>query len=219
MRTVLALDSTTDILSLALKSGDSLFELTVDDGRKHSEQLVSLIDSLYQRAGIPPRETELVVCSQGPGSFTGLRIGMSTAKALSLAAECPWVAVSGLDTWGADLEHFDGAVIPLIDARRKRFYTALYFRGERKTDYLDASIDEILALLEPYERVLFTGPDCSCFYGIMHRGIHFDRTCREGKGVSLLRLGMEKYRQQGGSDPDESGPLYIRKSDAEEARC
>jgi tRNA threonylcarbamoyladenosine biosynthesis protein TsaB len=215
---ILSIDCTTDILSLALKADDRCFELTIDDGKKHSENLVLLIDSLFVQAGREPRETELVVCSQGPGSFTGLRIGMSTAKAVSMAAACPFVAIPALDVYGSDLAFFDGAVLPVIDARKKRFYTALYHRGERKTDFLDAGPAEILDLLEPYDKVIFTGPDCASFFGIMQKGVYFDKNGRSGKASSLMRLGLQKFQEQGTGDPQESGPLYIRKSDAEEAR-
>ncbi|RKX78384.1 MAG: tRNA (adenosine(37)-N6)-threonylcarbamoyltransferase complex dimerization subunit type 1 TsaB [Spirochaetes bacterium] len=211
----LAIDTSTNILSIALKWGENYLETTCMIGLKHCETLMPLIKNLLDRASISPKKLDLVICSAGPGSFTGLRIGMATSKGLALGIGCPLVSVSSLDMHVFSLNFFDGLVVPVIDARKKRLYTALYIKGRRITDYLDIEENELFKMVEKYEHILFTGPDACLFKSSVDGRKYFlDPGYNTGKGFYLIKLGIEKYNRVG-PDRAEQGPLYVRKSDAE----
>ena len=135
-------------MSLALKKDTSWFEYTIDDGLKHSETLMNAIVSLLEQAGLDKTELELLVCSEGPGSFTGLRIGMSTIKGLSFGLEIPHTAVVTTDYLASGYDYFPGAVVPVLDARKKRFFSAVYHNGRQISPARDLTQDEIFELVE-----------------------------------------------------------------------
>lgn len=215
---VLAIDTSSDILAVALKTDSGWAEASLDLGLKHAERLMDLVDFCLSRAGLRPADLDLVACAGGPGSFTGLRIGMSTAKGLSLALKKPWVSVPTLDCLAWGLEHCPGAVLPVMDGKKGRFYTAFYSRGKRVSDYLDISLARIASLVDTYPETLITGPDAGLFEELAaeRSGIQIDRRARMPAARALAVLAMEKFAKEGPSAPDE-GPLYLRPSEAEEA--
>jgi len=160
---VIAIDSATDILSVALKAEEGWSEASLDMGLRHAERLLGLVDSCLAQAGIRRSDLELVACAQGPGSFTGLRIGMAASKGIADALGIPWISVPTLDAlaWGYDF--FDGAVAPVIDGKKGRVYSALYLSGRRATDWLDLPLADLARLLDTYPRALVTGPDAELF--------------------------------------------------------
>ena len=129
---ILAFDTATQKLAAALKINSEIFTITADQGFKHSEKLLPAIEKLFEISGSKIDDIDLIGCTRGPGSFTGLRIGMSTATGLSLGKNIPLVSVPTLDYYSYSLDSFDGAVLPVIDARKNRFYTAVYHKGEKK---------------------------------------------------------------------------------------
>lgn len=177
------------------------------------------INEFLDKAGIPARELDLIVCAIGPGSFTGLRIGLATAKGLAFGGDCALAGIPSLDSYGYALKYHTGPVVPVFDAKKHRYYTAIYLQGNRQTEPLDLGAEEILSRLEGYESVLFTGqaaPELEKF--CLNRGTSFTfDTDPQGYCAypgSLLKLGLEKFKQKGG-DPLSLSPLYLRKSEAE----
>lgn len=214
MKNILALDTATAQLSLCLKKGNSYFELNIQDGLKHSETLMVLILKLMEQAEIQKEDLDLLICSEGPGSFTGLRIGMSTVKGLSFGLEIPYTAVPSCDYQAYGYDFFDGAVVPVMDARKKRVYTAIYHHGTRQTPLLDISEDELFDKLKAYPRVLFTGPDCQMMQNKESDSVFIDTNAALGRGRALLACGMKRFSEEG-SLPENAGPVYLRKSEAE----
>jgi tRNA threonylcarbamoyladenosine biosynthesis protein TsaB len=210
----LAVDCSTDLLSFAIRIGDRDYECGMDAGFSHSEKLVSLIDEGFKALGSSPRDLSLLVAGTGPGSFTGVRIGMSTVKGIGFALGIPTVFVPSLDAFAYGLEHFGGTVVPVVDAKKARVYAAVYEGGTRVSEYLDLSVSELAARLDPLERVLFTGPDADLAGGLDRPGWIVDALARRPAGIALLELGIKEYADGGRSLP-EAGPLYLRKSEAE----
>ncbi|MEW5814148.1 MAG: tRNA (adenosine(37)-N6)-threonylcarbamoyltransferase complex dimerization subunit type 1 TsaB [Spirochaetota bacterium] len=212
----LAIDTSTEILSVALSAGDRVYEATRNIGLKHSEILMPLIDSLIREAGIEPKALNLVICAKGPGSFTGLRIGMATAKGIAAGAESHIVSVPTLDVIAYGLTFYDGIVVPVIDAKKKCYYTAFYMGGERITKYLDVDCHAIMNMLQPYEKVLLTGPHAPGLYKELPEACKYvlDPCHKTGRSVHLLELGIRQY-ETSGPDVSGDGPLYVRRSEAE----
>ena len=213
---ILAFDTSTEIFSVCLTVSRNYFEFSCSQGYKHSETLVTEIDLLLKKAEITSSELDLIVCPQGPGSFTGLRIGMSTAKGISLGSDTPMVTVPTLDMMAFGFDYFDGVVVPLIDARKKRFYTALFVKGEKVSDYLDLTAGDISTRLKDYSRILLTGPDAQIFADMHNKetDISVDTMKRRGFACNLIPLGRKLFEEFGPSHETE-GPLYLRKSEAE----
>lgn len=136
---LLAVDSSTEYLQLALQAGDSVQVRSLNEGlkhmkhMKHSERLMPLLQSLLTEMAILPSELHGIICARGPGSFMGLRIGMSSLKALSAVLDIPLLSVSTLDAiaWH-ERQAFNhpssdsGLIVPVIDARGNHFYTCCY---------------------------------------------------------------------------------------------
>ena len=218
---ILAIDTSTEVLGICLITKEhQVLSLSFKIGFKHSTLLVPWIEKLFKQAGILPSRLDLIVCSKGPGSFTGLRIGLSTAKGLAYGAGCPLVCISSLDAIAFGLKEYQGVVVPVIDARKNRFYSAFYKDGRRITGYFDITKEALLNNCRTYNRVLLTGPGANIiFHSISipnkNRIIKLDPGCALLHPFFLLKAGREKYVLNKQGDPDSIGPLYVRKSEAE----
>ncbi|MCK5672880.1 MAG: tRNA (adenosine(37)-N6)-threonylcarbamoyltransferase complex dimerization subunit type 1 TsaB, partial [Spirochaetales bacterium] len=192
---VLAFDTSTGIFSICLETDQNRYDYSSSRGFKHSETLVTEIDLFLKREEISVSDLDLIVCPGGPGSFTGLRIGMSTAKGLSLGSGVPMVTVPTLDMISYGFEYFDGMVVPLIDARKKRYYTAIYNNGKKISDDLDLTPEDILTKLKKYNRVLLTGPDALGFSKIidLKPNIGVDIFNKKSWAGNLIALGLYKF--------------------------
>lgn len=123
---VLALDTSHTKGSVAVTCGEEVrCEILFDAGDTHSATMMPAVDLCLRTAKVPLREIGLIGVVSGPGSFTGLRIGLSTAKAFAAVRGCPVVPVASLEVLAAAFP-YTGAVFPLIDARRGEVYGALY---------------------------------------------------------------------------------------------
>ncbi|MEI6385304.1 MAG: tRNA (adenosine(37)-N6)-threonylcarbamoyltransferase complex dimerization subunit type 1 TsaB [Spirochaetota bacterium] len=215
---VLAIDGSTGILSVCLSMPKGRAEATIDIGLSHAERIMGLVEFCLKQGGIGPGSIDLVACAEGPGSFTGLRIGMATAKGIAVGRGKPWVAVPTLDCLAWGLEHHAGAVVPVIDGKKGRLFTAIYLKGMRNGGSLDIPLATLAGLLDTYAEVLVTGPDAELLEGLAteRSGIRLDRRSGLGAARGMAELARELFAERGGF-PDNAGPLYLRPSEAEEA--
>jgi tRNA threonylcarbamoyladenosine biosynthesis protein TsaB len=218
---ILALDTSGSVLSAALSSPGGLRYIEIDAGSRHSELLVGLIDTLFKSAGMKPKDLEAVACMKGPGSFTGLRIGYAAAKGLSLALGIPLAAVPTLDCMAYPHSAWPGLVLPSLDAKKGRFFTAFYREGQRLGDYLDAPPEAISGMLETFragreEKVILTGPGGELLFSKLPSpgGLAVDPSSKRGRAFELLDK-LRKNTILNYKEDEYSGPLYLRKSDAE----
>ncbi len=216
---LLAIDTSTEILSIYGSAGSKTMELTRDIDLRHSEQLIPLTDWVLGQLSLRPKDLELIVTAGGPGSFTGLRIGMAFAKGLSGGIGCPYVSVPTLDAYAHRfIKVCDSFIAPVIDAKKNRFYTALWKGMQRITEYLDITSEEFLHLIPEGTPCILTGPHAHVMKTLLPNDRYIlDPSHRCGVALLLARLGLEKYQSEGPARDDE-GPLYIRKSDAEIAK-
>jgi tRNA threonylcarbamoyladenosine biosynthesis protein TsaB len=219
---ILALDTAAAVLSVALSTGDGVWHCEAEDGLRHGELLMGVVDRLLEGAGIAPGDLDLAACMQGPGSFTGLRIAFATARGLSLALGIPMVSVPTLDCMAAPWRLWPGTVLPALDARKGRFYAALYRGGQRLGGYLDATPEELAAALleagSPGETALLAGPAAEQLLErlgpLVPGGFLVDPWGKRGKARELLDI-VQKNGTIIRGEETFSGPLYVRKSDAE----
>ena len=222
--TILAIATATSVLQAAVSSGDDVRFIEYDAGLTHSEALMVLVDTLMKISGLDKRDVDLVACMKGPGSFTGLRIGYAAAKGLSLALGIPIVSVPTLDCLAARFSFWPGPVLPVIDAKKRRYFTALYRGRDRITGYMDAGAADIANTVARVSGdLLLTGPDAAVLFPELSRLMDGGRKisvdpCGKYDGIRELLEISREYSILNIVDQMSSGPLYLRKSDAELAR-
>ncbi len=212
----LAIDCSASILSITLEKENSLFESSIRDGFKNSENLMPLIENLFKTAELEPKELDLVVVASGPGSFTGLRIAMSTAKGIAMGTGADLVSVSTLNAYAYGYDFFEGIVVPVIDARKKRYYCSIFEKNVVVKSNMDISAEDLIKYISKYNNIFFTGPDCLEFSHFAENDsrIYIDKAFTSTASSAVLKLGKMKFKENG-PDLKSSGPVYIRKSEAE----
>ncbi|ULQ59755.1 tRNA (adenosine(37)-N6)-threonylcarbamoyltransferase complex dimerization subunit type 1 TsaB [Brucepastera parasyntrophica] len=216
---IISIDTITGMLSVSALGPKGQATVLFDFKGHHAEYITDALSKAVDSAGFSPEKTELVVCAEGPGSFTGLRIGFSAAKAVQLAAGCPLFPIQPLVCYAYPFSSWPGAVISVLDAKKGRFYVQIFRQGQPTTEALDISEKEIFPYIDPAERLLITGPDAALFAERLGReNPKMDIfSCISGtKGISLeMALMAESLYNDEKKIPDHAGPVYVRKSDAE----
>ena len=130
---ILALDSTAVVASVALCRDETpIASFHIKNGNTHSETLLPMVETVLKTAGFTVDDVDLFACSVGPGSFTGVRIGVSTIKGLAFGKNKPCIGVSTLEALALNAVPFDGIISPVMNARRGQVYNAL-FRYENES--------------------------------------------------------------------------------------
>lgn len=221
---ILALDTATMVSGVALaKQGKIMAELTLQIGKTHSELLLPHIKELLQMAGVEKNHLRAVAVSIGPGSFTGLRIGLATAKALAYALKIPLLGVPTLEVLAYGAAAPGVVIAPLLDAQKGNVYHAGFSWSEAGLqEVLPASvspIDEVLAELAALKKPVLAVGEAAVLYaekiqnvaGVLLAPGH--TVISRSSSVALL---AEKMLEQGlDADLMQLEPLYVRRSEAE----
>lgn len=221
---VLSVDSSSKVATVAILKDDVLLgEYILNDKREHSVILMPLIETLLKECNLTIDDIDGYVVSKGPGSFTGLRIGMATVKGMSFGNNKPYISISSLDALAYNLISFNGIICPIMDALRENVYTALYKNNndslEKIMNYTALDIDELVNLLkDKNEEVIFVGDGlykhkkyiCDNFPKAHFAPVHLNiiRASSLGElGLNLLKKGI--------CDDSNSAPIYLKKPQAE----
>ncbi len=156
---ILAIDSTANTSTVALLEDDALIAIyTVNTKNTHSETLLPMVKSLLVASNVTVDDIDAFAVANGPGSFTGVRIGVATIKGLAFGRDKKCVAVSTTEALSVNLEGFDGIACPIMNARRGQVYTCIYKDGKPLIDECCMMLDELIPILEKYdESIYFTG--------------------------------------------------------------
>lgn len=150
--------SGTTLTASVMKNENVLSSYNENTGMTHSCTLMPKIIEMIEKASITLNDIDYFVCANGPGSFTGLRIGVCAIKGLCNVVKKPMVEVSVLDGLRENIKNFDGIVCPVIDARRKEVYTALYHKDNKIMDDCNMSLDKLFEILKKQNKpVMFNG--------------------------------------------------------------
>ena len=213
---VLAVDTSTMAGGVALvEDARVVGESLLDVRTTHSERLMLAIDRAFTDAGWEARHLDGIAVAVGPGSFTGLRIGLAAVKGLALALRCPIAPVSTLDAMAAALPWATRAVCPVLDARRGEVYASLYrWDGttmRREWAYLALSPEALAAKLT--EPVIGVGDGAAL---VPSPWVTLARPMRRGAPAATVGwLGEERLRRGDTVAPGELVPMYLRPSEAE----
>ncbi len=219
---LLAVESATLSGGVALLDGDSLLgEITLNIAITHSERLMSAVDRLLADCGLAPADLDGLAVSVGPGSFTGLRVGLATVKALAMALDLPVAAVPTLDALAARLPFADAPVCPILDARKGEVYLSLYRWREgvmaREWDYLALAPELAAARLIAPVILLGDGIEaCRPWLSRLGAGARVAPAAqRLPSAATVAGLGRAALAAGAGVGPESLAPLYLRPSEAE----
>jgi len=223
---VLGLETATFCGGVAVvRRGTVLGELMLRSPRSHSERLIPAIESLLGPLGLTTGDLGAVSVSAGPGSFTGLRVGVAAAKGLAFALDIPLYGVPTLELLAANAAPGAGAVRPLLDARRGELFTALYRFGQGRLKQVEeAGIVTPAGLEERLEpETLMVGeisPALRERISRRFRGVHFASPPLSYPRASAAALaGAERLAAGAPSETASLAPTYLRPSDAEAGRA
>ena len=222
---ILSLDSATESATCAILDDNRILgEITFNYKKQHSVVLMPMIDELFNNTGMSIGDIDGFVASKGPGSFTGLRIGMATIKGLSQGTKKPFVTISTLDSLAYNLAYTSGIICPILDALRDNVYTALYtfdnYELIRTSDYMNISIDELINMLKDKNcNISFIGDGTFKFKERLMRHLtqisFAPAHLNLAKASSLGELGLKLLSKGIEDDIYGSVPIYLRKPQAE----
>ncbi|HEX21693.1 MAG TPA: tRNA (adenosine(37)-N6)-threonylcarbamoyltransferase complex dimerization subunit type 1 TsaB [Actinobacteria bacterium] len=224
--TIIAFDTTSDYISLALgNSNEIIANQHIYGPRAHLAHLMPAIDGLLKRAGLCLPGLDAIAVGTGPGSFTGTRIGIATAKSLAQGSGKPLIGISSLDILAAGLETDPRQLsYPIIDANRHEIYTAAYHGNTRFSAYQILTVDELSEIMARESAgILATGNGLVLYeeYFLDKLGDKFITAAKSKwfpNAKYLIELAEKSLRQERppGNDYYTINPIYLRLSDAEE---
>jgi tRNA threonylcarbamoyladenosine biosynthesis protein TsaB len=224
---VIGIETSGSTGSVAVCNGDTVVGRKTF-GRKlnHGKEIVSSLKAIFDEIKWEPDDVDLIAVSTGPGSYTGLRIGITCAKTLAYGLRKPVIDVPTLDALAENVKDDVKNLCPVIDARRNKVYACIYAGSgsgknntERKriTDFLIISPEKLLDILP--EQVLLFGNGVAPYKDIFAQKkttIADDDGLGIADAVTVARLGLKRYEQGKRCDINLLAPLYLRRSEAEE---
>lgn len=219
---ILSLETATGCGSVALtrggvSQGRLVVEAAVHAELTHSRQLLASIAWVMQAAQVTWQDVDAVAVSIGPGSFTGLRIGLAAAKGIVFAAGKPLICVPTLDAVALSCPLVDGPLWCIMDARKQEVYAACYNADGQQTSIAEAVRPEVLAekIAPP---AVIAGPGLAEYQHIFSRiaGLRFIPPALSSPSAAKIGfLAADKLARGEISDPASAAPLYVRASEAE----
>ncbi|MEX0947281.1 MAG: tRNA (adenosine(37)-N6)-threonylcarbamoyltransferase complex dimerization subunit type 1 TsaB [Acidimicrobiia bacterium] len=218
------MDTATPQVAVAIGDGGVVRgEVRVVGGRRHAEQLAPAIEYVCTETGVPLDRLAAIAVGIGPGLFTGLRVGVTTAKVMAQALRIPVVAVPSLDLIAYPLRHATRPIVTVIDARRREVFHARYrpVPGgvQREGDYVVGAVDELIADLEATgEDVLLAGDGVTRYreqFATMGRAEEAGSEFEAPSVAALVRLATARVEREEFTNPWDLHPMYLRESDAE----
>lgn len=225
---ILALETSAKSVSLAVtENGTLLAQAYQDRGLTHSVTLMPLLDGMLKTAGLTLDDMDIIAVAQGPGSFTGIRIGVSAAKGLAWAKALPCCGVSTLEAMAYGVTDFEGVVVGAMDARRQQVYNALFRTENGRVTRLCADravamelvAEELAAIPEPK---LIVGDGAVLLYDFLQKvgiGCRLSSPLHRQQSAAGVALAAEHLAAQGLTcSAQELQPVYLRLSQAERER-
>ena len=228
---ILALDSTAQVGSVALCEDETLIaEYTINTGHTHSETLLPMVESVLKIAGYTVDDVDLFVCTAGPGSFTGVRIGAATVKGIAFGKNQPCIGVSTLEALALNGVVLNGILCPSMNARRQQVYNALF--ASDGTSLTRLCEDRALAITELGEELATKCPDLPVYLmgdgaklvydalseSLGERLVMLPERLIHQSGYNTAMAGLRLYRDGVRTTDFELAPVYLRPSQAERMR-
>ena len=219
---ILAFDCSSKTMAAAIaEDGAVLAADYAAENRNHAPYLMPMIDGLFKKTGLKPRDIDLIAVTVGPGSFTGLRIGVATAKGFSDMLNIPLLPICSLDALALNYRDYQGILVPIMDARKSQVYGAVYDNRDgvmrkivRETPL--SPVDELIPLVKDFDEILFFGDALPAWQERI--ASCYGERCRFGeetmggiRGEALIALAAAADRD---AYTYQIMPLYLRSVDA-----
>lgn len=236
---ILAIDTSSKNASVALlEDNDIIIELNNNDEKTHSQKLMPMVDEALKKTALTLDNINLISCCLGPGSFTGVRIGIATAKAFADSRNIPAVGVSSLEALAYNINK-NGLICSLINANNGNVYAGFFeiidnqtlysnltflplkdSSGNISTNLLREFIEKNSKSLDKYSNIYFTGDGAIFYKDLLEHFIFRNYTVTicdnsSSSGINIGQIGYTKYKKGEYGDSSYLSPIYLRKSQAE----
>lgn len=241
---ILAIDTSSKICSVAItEDTKKIVELHSDDEKTHSVKLMPMIDEAFKKASLTLDNIDLLACSVGPGSFTGVRIGIATVKAFADVKRIPVVSVTSLEglAYNTICEDMPTSALSstlfcsMIDAKNKNVYCGLYrYYNDclnQMTDLIAEDIDAVASKIDTtihsfdnqFHRIVFVGDGATLYKDLLEKSLagsnlvldFAENNKNDVNSISIAMSGYLKYVNGAYGDSSILSPVYLRKSQAE----
>lgn len=222
---ILGMDTSSRACSIAVIEDDCLIcEFVINNKKTHSQKLMPMIETMLNMSDLSIEDIDAIAVSVGPGSFTGLRISMATAKAISHVNNIPILSVNALESLAGNMDINNKKIYPILDAQRTQVYTAKYeYKNNELVELEEMDVKEIDELIDiiknSNEETIVLGEAVSKYYdklskidNIIIPAVSHNVT----KASSVCAIALAKYKKgEGIHSCYDVNPIYIRKSQAE----
>lgn len=216
MAIILNIETSTTVCSVALSKGEILLTLKeIDEGYSHAENLSLLIEKAFEETGLTYHDLDAIAVTKGPGSYTGLRIGVSTAKGLAYSLEIPLISVNTLESMVASSkisERSEKIRIPMLDARRMEVYMAIYNSSGESIEETSAKVldENSFDALSPASVVLF-GPGAEKCMDLYNGKEHISILSGvKPSAQNMIAPSYQKFIQEQFEDVAYFEPFYLK---------
>ncbi|EIA09433.1 tRNA (adenosine(37)-N6)-threonylcarbamoyltransferase complex dimerization subunit type 1 TsaB [Flavobacterium frigoris] len=213
MNYILNIETSTKNCSVSIaKAGKTIIcKEIAEEGYSHAERLHVFIEASLKEAGITYKDLSAIAVSQGPGSYTGLRIGVSAAKGLCFALDLPLIAVDTLKVLASQVTISNGLIVPMIDARRMEVYSAIFNTEFEKLREVQAEIINEDSFENLQDTIYFVG-DCAekCKAVLTKENFVFLDEIKYPSAKEMSVLSYEKYKKNDIVDVAYFEPFYLK---------
>ena len=216
---ILSIDTTSEVCGVAILEDEKLIlDNSVSNGFTHSENLMPLVKNALDKVGLKINEIDLISCCVGPGSFTGIRIGVASINAIAEVNNIPIVEVTSLESLAKNIKEEFQTKVSLIDARNKQCYCGIFDNEiNLKEDYIADDINVLLEIIKNYSNICFVGNGA-----FMHKELILTKILdakfeeeNNQNAYSCGLIGFKKFKENKLINADKLLPNYLRKSQAE----
>lgn len=217
---ILSITTSSNICSVSILENNTIIkELSLNNAKTHSENLMPLVSQILSETSLSLDEIECIACDIGPGSFTGIRIGISSVKAMAEVKNIKIMPVTSLEALSYNMTNLNSTYIcSLIDARNDNVYCGLFDKNHNLVNnYIADHIDNVIKIL-PNESISFVGDGSTMHKAKLEKYFNNLAHFTLNNSLSSAKLGIcayNKAKMQSLITPDELLPLYLRKSQAE----
>lgn len=223
---ILAIDTSGQNCSVAIIDEEKVIcDFNLSIGTTHSETLLPMIDEVCKTSKIDLSEVDVLACGIGPGSFTGLRIGIATIKGFALAQNKNVIGVPTLDALAYNIANFDGLICSVLDARNNNVYAGIYKYENDKVilqdDYITENLDTLIDILKSKnEKVMFVGDGAVSFKGklkeaLNEKALFAPLHLNNQLSSSVAKAALDRALVNDFDNADTLNPMYLKKSQAE----
>jgi tRNA threonylcarbamoyladenosine biosynthesis protein TsaB len=198
-------------VSIAKNGATIVCKEIAEEGYSHAEKLHVFIEEVIAEAGISVQDLAAVAVSQGPGSYTGLRIGVSAAKGLCFALNIPLIAIDTLQTLASQAQVTDGKIIPMLDARRMEVYSEVFNASLEVERGIEAEVITEESFASYTETVYFVG-DCAdkCKPVLIKENFVFLEEIKFPSAAAMSKISYDKYQKSDTVDVAYFEPYYLK---------